>query len=239
MALVRGGLVSADEGPALRRRRLGAELKRCRAAAGLTQEQVSREFEWHVAKVTRIEAARVAVTPRDVRDLLNLFDVQDRDYREFLIQLARSSPGRAWWAEYRDILPAGSFVRLEADASVLRNWEPVVVPGLLQTEAYMRSLYAAAAPEDLPAGVNRMVSLRLARQRRLTGGHPLSLRAIIDESVIHRRIGGTCVLAEQLRHLLVMSGLPTVDLRILPYDAGEHRLLTTPVAIEAELATLG
>uniref|UniRef100_UPI002740C4C1 helix-turn-helix domain-containing protein n=1 Tax=Actinoplanes sp. RD1 TaxID=3064538 RepID=UPI002740C4C1 len=69
--------MSTDEGPTLRRRRLGAELKRCRERAGLTQESVSRHFEWHSAKVTRIETARVAVTPRDVRDLLTLYGIQD------------------------------------------------------------------------------------------------------------------------------------------------------------------
>ncbi|WP_433306843.1 Scr1 family TA system antitoxin-like transcriptional regulator [Actinoplanes sp. CA-030573] len=98
------------------------------------------EFEWHAAKVTRIETARVAVTPRDVKDLLNLYDVRDNEYRELLIGLARAGRERAWWSEYRDIVPVGPFIRLEAEASALRNWEPTVVPGLLQTEAYTRAI---------------------------------------------------------------------------------------------------
>ncbi|WP_433381773.1 helix-turn-helix domain-containing protein [Actinoplanes sp. CA-142083] len=223
--------MSSDEGPTLRRRRLGAELKRCREAAGLTQEEVSRKFEWHCAKVTRIETARVAVTPRDVKDLLELYGVADRDYRELLLQLSRPARERAWWSEYRDILPAGSFVSLESEASVLRNWEPVVVPGLLQTEAYMRELYTAAPPGSLRACVDRMVSLRLARQRRLTEDPPLTLRTILDESVIHRRIGGATVMTEQLQRLVAASHLPNVNLRILPHDAGAHPLLGTAVAI--------
>ena len=71
--------MSVDEGPTLRRRRLGAELKRAREDAGLTQENVSRHFEWHSAKVTRIETARVAVTARDVKDLLALYGVDDEN----------------------------------------------------------------------------------------------------------------------------------------------------------------
>jgi transcriptional regulator with XRE-family HTH domain len=210
---------------------LGAELKRCREAAGLTQEEVSRQFEWHAAKVTRIETARVGVTPRDVKDLLNLYAVGDRDYRERLLQLSRVGGERAWWSEYRDILPPGNFIRLESEASALRNWEPVVVPGLLQTEAYMRALYSTVPPGSLRAGVDRMVSLRLGRQARLTGDPPLTLRAILDESVIHRRIGGASVMREQVRRLVAVSQLPTVDLRVLPHDAGEHPLLGTAVAI--------
>ncbi len=223
--------MSADaEGPALRRRRLGAELKRCREVAGLTQEQVSRRFEWHAAKVTRIETARVAVTPRDVKDLLDLYKVRDGEYREALTQLARAGRERAWWSEYRDLVPVGEFTRLEADASVMRNWEPVVVPGLLQTEGYKRALFSAS-PGNPRAHVDRMVSFSLARQRRLTDDRPLMLSALMDESVIHRRIGGAGVMAGQLRHLVAVSRLPTVDLRILPYDAGEHPLLGTAVAI--------
>src|ERR1700760_3710756 len=111
-----------DEGPTLRRRRLGAELRRCREAAGMTQEQGSRRFEWHSAKVNRIETARVSVTPRDVRDLLDLYGVRDDDYRESLLKMSRSSRQRTWWAtEYRDVVRPDSFIALESEATVMRN----------------------------------------------------------------------------------------------------------------------
>jgi transcriptional regulator with XRE-family HTH domain len=225
--------VPVDEGPTLRRRRLGTELRRCREAAGMTQEQVSRRFEWHSAKVNRIETARVSVTPRDVRDLLNLYGVHDDDYRESLLTLARTSRERAWWAEYRDVVRPGSFVALEAEASTMRNWEPVFVPGLLQTEAYMGALFSTRSKllADPQPALDRAVSLRLTRQRRLAGDDPIELFAIIDESVVHRSIGGAQVMADQLRHLLAVSELPTVTLRILPYEAGEHPFLGTSMAI--------
>lgn len=216
-----------DEGPTLRRRRLGAELRRCREGAGMTQEQVSRRFEWHSAKVNRIETARVSVTPRDVRDLLNLYGVTDEGYRESLLSLARASREKAWWAEYREVVRPDSFIAMESEASTMCNWEPDVVPGLLQTEAYMRALFSVHVQPD----PERAVTLRLTRQRRLSGDRPLELSAIIDESVIHRSIGGREVMAGQLRHLLEVAELPSVTLRILPYTAGEHPFIGTSIAI--------
>ncbi|WP_244945552.1 helix-turn-helix domain-containing protein [Couchioplanes caeruleus] len=220
-----------DEGPTLRRRRLGTELKRCRERAGLTQENVSRHFEWHAAKVTRIETARVAVTPRDVRDLLLLYGVEDEQYRDALLELARSSRQKTWWTDYRDIMRPGNFIGLEAEASSLRDWGPIIVPGLLQTEAYIRALMRTGRATDSPQHIDRRVSLRLKRQGRLTGANPLELLAIIDESVVRRSVGGPDVMDGQLRHLIDAAKLPNVTLQILPFDAGEHPFLGGSAAL--------
>lgn len=228
---IEGVRVSTDEGPTLRRRRLGTELKRCRERAGLTQENVSRHFEWHAAKVTRIETARVAVTPRDVRDLLSLYGVEDEQYREALMELARSSRQKTWWTDYRDIMRPGNFVGLEAEAASLRAWEPIIVPGLLQTEAYIRALMRTGRATDSPQHIDRRVALRLKRQDRLTGTNPLELLAIIDESVVRRSVGGPDVMDEQLRHLIDIAKLPNVTLQILPFDAGEHPFLGGSAAL--------
>ena len=223
--------MSTDEGPTLRRRRLGAELKRCREQAGLTQEIVGRHFEWHAAKVTRIETARVAVTARDVKDLLSLYGVQDEAYREALMALARMSRERTWWTDYRDIMRPGNFVGLEAEASSLLAWEPIVLPGLLQTEAYMRALMTSGRKQDPPQHIDRRITLRLKRQGRLKATNPLELVALVDESVVRRVIGGPDVMDEQLRHLIETAQLPTVTLRILPFDAGEHPFLGGSAAL--------
>jgi transcriptional regulator with XRE-family HTH domain len=224
--------VSVDEGPTLRRRRLGAELKRCREAAGLTQENVSRHFEWHAAKVTRIETARVTVTARDVRDLLSLYGVTDPDYREALVELARQSRERTWWTDYRDIMRPGAYVGLEDGATSMRSWEPVILPGLLQTEAYMRALIQAGRSTDAPGVIDRRIALRRQRQeRRLGGARPLTLHAVIDESVVRRVIGGPDVMNKQLEHLIETAQLPNVTLQILPFDAGEHPFLGGSAAL--------
>jgi transcriptional regulator with XRE-family HTH domain len=223
--------VSIDEGPTLRRRRLGAELKRCREAAGLTQENVSRHFEWHAAKVTRIETARVAVTPRDVKDLLALYDVRDQEYRDALIELARMSRERTWWTDYRDIMRPGNFIGLEAGAAAMRAWEPILLPGLLQTEAYMRALMRTGRPTDSPQHHDRRVALRLKRQARLRGPGALQLSAVVDESAIRRVIGGEDVMTAQLRHLIEVAQLPNVTLQVLPFSAGEHSFLGGSAAL--------
>ena len=220
-----------DEGPTLRRRRLGSELKRCREQAGYTQEQVSKYFEWHAAKVTRIETARVAVTPRDVKDLLTLYGVQDEGYREALMTLARLSRERTWWTDYRDLMRPGNFVGLEAEASWSRVWEPIVLPGLLQTEAYMRALMTSGRRADAPESVDRRIRLRLRRQDRLTEPNPLNLWAVIDESVVHRVVGGAEVMREQLQRLLDIGGLANVTIQILPFTAGEHVFLGGSAAL--------
>jgi transcriptional regulator with XRE-family HTH domain len=223
--------VAVDEGPTLRRRRLGAELKRCREAAGLTQENVSRHFEWHAAKVTRIETARVAVTARDVKDLLTLYGVHDEGYRDALMALARQSREKTWWTDYRYLMRPGNFVGLEAEASSMRAWEPIVLPGLLQTEAYMLALMRSGLSSDPPEHIDRRVALRLKRQGRLTAAAPLTLSAIFDESVVRRVIGGSDVMNEQLRHLIDAAQLPNVTLQVLPFAAGEHAFLGGSAAL--------
>jgi transcriptional regulator with XRE-family HTH domain len=224
-------MVPFDEGPTLRRRRLGSELKRCREQAGMTQEQVSKYFEWHAAKVTRIETARVAVTPRDVKDLLTLYGVQDDEYREALMTLARLSRERTWWTDYRDLMRPGNFVGLEAEASWSRVWEPIVLPGLLQTREYMRALMTVGRRTDAPESVDRRIALRMRRQDRLTEANPLNLWAVVDESVVRRVVGGPAVMTEQLQHLLDAGGLGNVTIQILPFTAGEHVFLGGSAAL--------
>ena len=220
-----------DEGPTLRRRRLAAELKKSREEAGYTQESVSRHFEWHSAKVTRIENARVPVTARDVNDLLTLYGVRDVDYREALLARARQGKQRTWWTDYRDVLRPGHFVGMEADASITRVWEPIVLPGLLQSEAYMRALIGTGRRNDRKETIERRVSLRRMRQARLTAPTPLQLVALIDESVIHRVVGGPSVMQEQRHKLIEVAALPNVSMRIVPYGAGEHPFMGGSVAL--------
>lgn len=215
----------AGDGPTVRRRRLGLELKKAREAAKLTQETVSAHFEWNSAKLTRMETGRVSVTARDVKDLLILYGVTDQDYIRAMQDVARKSKQRSWWTDYKDILRS-NYVGLEADAASVREWEPIIVPGLLQTEGYMRTLMRASGPIRSIQDLDRRVELRLKRQERLIDTtDPLYLSAILDESVLRRRVGGPEVMREQLSHLIKGAKLPNVNLQVLPPDAGEHALL--------------
>jgi hypothetical protein len=125
-----------------------------------------------------------------------------------------------------------NFVGLEAGATAMLSWEPTLIPGLLQTQGYMRSLMRAVLPSEPPEDLERRIALRLTRQRRLTGHQPIELHVVIDESVLHRVIGGVELMTGQLRRIReVAAGLTNVTVQVLPFSAGAHQLLGGPAAI--------
>ncbi|RVU23810.1 XRE family transcriptional regulator [Streptomyces antnestii] len=222
-------------GPAVRRRRLGAELRALRARAGLTSGETARLVGWHQSKVSRIETGRSGVKPADVRLLLDAFEVSDDALRDLLVSLAGSEDGggRHWWHAYRSLLPPAyrDFISLEAQACRVRTVETSVVPGLLQTPDYARAVTRAAVG-GLPDGqVDALVEVRIARQDVLRSPSPVRLSAVLDEAVLRRRVGGPRVMAEQLRHLAAVARLPHVRLQVLPFASGEHVGLTGPFVV--------
>src|SRR5450759_809780 len=154
--------------PTLRARRLAVELSSRREASGLSREEVARRLEWSTSTVFRIETGRSHPQPRSVRDLLDLYGVTGPE-REGLIQLARDARQPGWWHSFRDVLPNPYevYIGLEAGAASIRNFEPVVVPGLLQTADYAREIFRNGPIELDPDGVERLVEVRLARQEIL------------------------------------------------------------------------
>lgn len=211
-------------GPAVRRRRLGAELRALRARAGLTSGETARLVGWHQSKVSRIETGRSGVKASDVRLLLDAFEVADSGLRDLLVALAGSGDdgGQHWWHAYRDLLPPAyrDFISLESQACRVRTVETSVVPGLLQTPDYARAVTRAALG-GLPDGqVDALVEVRIARQDVLRSASPLRLSAVLDEAVLRRPVGGPRVMAEQLRQLAAVAKLPHVRLQVLPFTAG-------------------
>ncbi|MFD5121495.1 helix-turn-helix domain-containing protein [Streptomyces sp. NPDC058385] len=222
-------------GPAVRRRRLGAELRALRARAGLTSGETARLVGWHQSKVSRIETGRSGVKASDVRLLLDAFEVADPGLRDLLVALAGSGgdDGRHWWHAYRELLPPAyrDFISLESQACRVRTVETSVVPGLLQTPDYARAVTRAALG-GLPDGqVDALVEVRIARQDVLRSASPLRLSAVLDEAVLRRSVGGPRVMAEQLSHLVAVAKLPHVRLQVLPFAAGEHVGLTGPFVV--------
>ncbi len=144
--------------------------------------------------------------------------------------LARRANARGWWHHYGDVLPAWfrAFVGLEEAASLIRAYEPQAVPGLLQTADYARALTRAGFPAAPAAEVERRVALRLARQALLTRPDAPHLWAVVDEAVLHRRVGGPGVLGAQLDRLLEAAALPNVTLQVLPLAAGAHPAMFGP-----------
>ena len=217
------------KGPTVRRRRLAAELRRLRDAAGLTIDEVGEKLECSASKISRIETGHVGVTPRDARDLLELYGVQGDD-REALVQLAREARTRGWWHAYSEVF-TGAFVGLEADASSLRAFQALLVPGLLQTEDYARAVIRAMRPDAEEADIERRVVARMERQRLVTDAAPPEYWAVLDEAVLHRLVGGPKVMAAQLSKLLELAAMPHMTIQVVPFGTGAHPGMEGPFVI--------
>ncbi|MFR0354102.1 helix-turn-helix domain-containing protein [Streptomyces sediminimaris] len=225
-----------QHGPAVRRRKLGAELRALRAGAGLTSGEAARLAGWHQSKVSRIETGASGVKPADVRLLLDVYAVSDSQLRELLLVLAGSDEGGGrhhWWHAYRGVLPPTyrDFISLESQANAMSTLETSVVPGLLQTPEYARAVTRAAVGGLDDERLDALVEVRLARQDVLHSDPPLRLSAVLDEAVLHREVGGPGVMARQLRRLLDTAHLPHVRLQVLPFAAGAHVGITGPFVI--------
>jgi transcriptional regulator with XRE-family HTH domain len=212
-----------DQNPTLRARRLAAELQRRREATGMSREEVARQLEWSTSTLFRIETGRNRPQPGNVRMLLELYGVTGPE-RDGLIQLTREARQPGWWHSFRDVLPNPYevYIGLEAGAASIRNFEPVVVPGLLQTADYAREIFRNG-PIELDADeVERLLEVRLARQQILARDDRPRLWAVIDEAVIHRVVGGTKVMSGQLRHLVDAAQQGKTTIQVVPYRAGAH-----------------
>ncbi|MFD8233910.1 helix-turn-helix domain-containing protein [Streptomyces sp. NPDC059696] len=225
-----------QHGPAVRRRKLGAELRALRSSAGLTSGEAARQVGWHQSKVSRIETGTSGVKPADVRLLLDAYGVADVQLRELLMVLAGSedNDGRHhWWHAYRGVLPPTyrDFISLESQAGAMRTLETTVVPGLLQTPEYARAVTRAAVEGLSEERLDTLVEVRLARQDVLRADPPLELSAVLDEAVLRREVGGPDVMARQLERLVEAARLPQVRLQVLPFAAGAHIGVTGPFVI--------
>jgi len=211
--------------PTVRHKRLTAELRRLRQESGLTRDEVATRFDWHPTKITRIETGQwTRLNLRDVRDLLDIYGVTDEVTRDALVQLARESRQKGWWHSYGDVLPSeyANFIGLESEAASVRTYQQVLVPGLLQTEDYARSVIEAFRPGDSAEDIDRRVAVRHERQRRVTGERSLQLSAVLGEGVVHQLVGDRRTTAGQLQFLAEAGDLPTVMIQVLPYAAGAH-----------------
>jgi len=214
---------SEGRGPTVRRMLVGAQLRRLRTEMGLSREEAAeaiRASEW---KIHRLENGQVGFKDRDIIDLLRLYGVADPDEVAALVALAREANTPGWWQRYGDVLPQWfrAYVDLESAATLIRTYEGQFVPGLLQTDDYMRAVIHDASLESSEE-VGRRVRLRLARQTLLTREHPPRLWAVVDEAALRRPVGGREVMRGQLERLLDATKLPNVTLQILPFDRGAH-----------------
>ena len=210
-------LSRTSRGPVLARRRLRSELRQLREKAELAPEHVAREMVWSVSKLVRIENGTVGISVNDTKALLALYGAAEPETVADLLGLAADSRRRMWWAKHRDHVPATflEFIGLEDDATQIRQYNPFVVPGLVQTAEYARTL----AARDAGAPVTRQVEIRMQRQRLLFDRtDPPEYIAILDESVLYRPFGNETVLRDQLNALLDHMREDHIDLAVVPTE---------------------
>lgn len=209
-----------DFNPPLLRRRIGSELRQLRESKGITGEELANLMEWDRTKVYRIERGQQKIRPKEIRELLGHLNVTDVDAIERFTTMAQESRKRGWWAAYGPLPKLyDTYVGLEGNASEIRCWEPYVINGLLQTEDYARAIISAPTPRLSELDVERQVKVRLERQERTKA---VPLWVVLDESVLHRMIGGPDILRTQLEHLIKMAKDPRITLQVLPFDEGGH-----------------
>ncbi|MFF7650596.1 helix-turn-helix domain-containing protein [Streptomyces sp. NPDC007983] len=207
--------------PTVRSRRLGAALRRYRQAAKFDQSQAAEVIASSTAKISRIETGHVSARVIDVRLLLDAYGVDDAKVRSRLEELAKGSNKRGWWLEHAAHLRPDylDHIALEDDATYIREWQPVLIPGLLQTAAYAEASITAGPNYVDPERVAQLVKVRQARQAQIESGGT-SYAVIIWEPVILHPLLNSQIHREQLSTILDVAGRQNVTIQVLPFTAG-------------------
>ncbi|WP_236567722.1 MULTISPECIES: helix-turn-helix transcriptional regulator [unclassified Nocardiopsis] len=207
----------------LRMRRLAAELRRLRESADLSREDVTEATRINASTLYRIEAAQTRPQVRTLHTLCDLYRVGN-DKRNELLALTKNSGQQGWLETYPSELPTEytNYILFESEARTVRNYESLFVPGLLQTEDYARAVIRGTLPLATHEQVEDRVRARLQRQELLHKPEPLRFRAVVDEAVLRRVVGGQRVMREQLLHLVTMARLPHVELQVIKFESGAH-----------------
>lgn len=217
-------------GATIAKRRLSRRLAELRVENGYTANQVCDRLNWGRGKVGRFEAnGWVRPEMSDIRDLLRIYGVSDEEQKQ-LEDLAMLARGRAWWRDYADVVES-EVHGFEADAARISTYLPLVIPGLLQTPAYMEAQLRMGSRSS--SWRNRAVGVRLRRQAILdrTDGTAPELVAVITEASLRYQWGAQSDRRAQVAHLVEMSRRPNVELRLLRFKDGPHPGMTSAINV--------
>lgn len=213
--------------PVVQQRRLRAELRRARDAAGRTQKDVAGALGWSTSKVIRIETGAVAVSTSDVMALLHYYGIKD-DRAEELLAVTRAKE-EMWWDKYAYFGQAFlNMLSYETSASHIRQFQNLVVPGLLQTREYAQAVMEAYTPDSKMVADG--MTVRMRRQDLLTEDGP-EYTVVLDESVVRRRVKDTRVQLDQLVKLRKQAGHPRISIQVVPFTAGVVAAMRVSFAI--------
>jgi transcriptional regulator with XRE-family HTH domain len=213
--------MAARTSPTERQKRLGAEVRKLRTAAGMTGERAAGLLGVDRGKISNIESGTRAISAERLRTLACNCDCDDEPYVDALAEMAQPAE-RGWWERYRGSLPAGllDIAELEHHAVRLRTVHLIHMPGLLQTGDCAQAIFKAALPPLPEHEIALRLAHRLERQRVLERENPTEYVGILHESALRMQFGGRKVARAQLEHLLAMTERPNVSLRVIPFDAG-------------------
>ena len=215
--------MSRRHSPTVRRRRLSAVLRQLRRDHGSTLEAVTADLEWSRGRLAHMEGNKwTRPDVGNIRQLLDHYGVEG-DEREAILSLARQAREKGWWTRFKDVFGSDPLVGFESEASVISTYQPIVIPGLLQTEGYAAAITRATSTEPVE-GIDRRVEARMARNEVLTGEGAPTVRAVIDESALHRIPVEGGVAESQIRHLIEQAEDADTDVtvQVLPFSAGLH-----------------
>lgn len=222
------------DSPLVQRRRLRAELRRVRQESGLTQEQVASEMVWSMSKIIRIESASSGISASDLKALLQLYGVTDPEQVDVLLALAQAARQRSWWSAYRDVAPQSllQLIEYESAAYVIRQFETMFIPGILQIEDYARAViqdyYGEGPGSDV---VRALTELRVRREDLFDSENSPSFQFMVDEAAVRRLVGGSSVMRRQLRQLIDVADKPNISVVVIPFSAGLHPGMKGPFEI--------
>jgi transcriptional regulator with XRE-family HTH domain len=216
------------------RRRLRTELRNARLNTSLTQEQVAKAMVWSLSKMIRIETAQTGISVNDLKALLALYGITDKDRIDELVDLAQAARQAPWWRPYAEFAPPGllQLIDYESAASDVSQFETMFVPGILQIEEYASAVlevfYDEKASDERVAA---LVDLRTKRRDLLASKSAPKFSFVLDESVIHRLVGSPAIMNRQLRHLVDATKLENVTIRLVPFSAGLHPGMKGPFEV--------
>jgi hypothetical protein len=227
-----GHVPERSQGPTALRIVLGNQLRQLREASGITAGAAGHAIRTSHAKISRMELGRVGFKERDVADLLTLYGITDEQERRAFLALARQANIPGWWHHYSDILPSWfeMYLGLEQASSVIRTYEPQLVPGLLQTEECARAVIMLGTPDLCAADIDRRVALRMKRQKVLAQAEAPTLWGVIDEAALWR-LDGRAAMRGQIQHLIDLAEYPNITLQVIPFYSGAHAALGGPFTI--------
>ena len=214
---------SGNPSPVVQRRRLRTELRRARLDADLTQEQVAAAMDWSLSKLIRIENGTVGISTNDLKAILAHYKITDDGRTAEMLALSRGARERSWWSAYRDASPRLiQLIEYESASFIIRNFQPMLIPGLLQTGEYAATMIRNLDPQATDQVVNLAVEMRTKRQQLLQQPETPLMVFIVDEAAVRRLVGGQQAMRRQIQRVLDESDKPTVTIEIVPFSAGAH-----------------